>query len=96
MTRKNVPRTCDLCGKDILSEQQYKMQFSLRGGKRGEFTKGADGDCCHPCFLNVCANGYKPNWIQMYKDPQSDKWVPKPSTYDAPSNTTEGKLKVAV
>jgi len=79
MTRKQVPRTCDLCGKDILSEQQYKVQFTLRGGKKGEFTKGSDADCCHPCFLNVCANGYKPSWVTMFKNEETGKWEQKPA-----------------
>ncbi len=79
MTTKKVPRTCDFCGKDIISEQQYKVQFTLRGGKKGEFTKANnDADSCHPCFLEICKNGYKPNWVTMYKDEESKTWKIKP------------------
>ena len=84
MTTKKVPRICDFqiakqCEGDILTEQQYKFQVSIRGGKRGEFTKASmDADCCHYCFLAICKTGYAPKWVTMFKNPETDKWEIKP------------------
>jgi hypothetical protein len=80
MTTKNVPRICDACGSDIESEQQYKLQFSQRmpkGSKKakGKFVKaGNDADMCHPCFIEFCKHGFKPDWVTLEKD-DSGKWV---------------------
>ena len=84
MTTKKVPRICDFqiakqCEGDILTEQQYKFQVSIRGGKRGEFTKASmDADCCHYCFLAICKTGYMPKWVTTYQDQETKKWLVKP------------------
>ena len=73
MTSKIVPRTCDLCAKDITSEKKYRFQVTERTTK-GDYSEATivkcknDADMCHPCFLEMCNNGYKPNWIKVVKN----------------------------
>ena len=76
MTTRKTPRICDACGKDILSEKQYKIQISMRGNKRGTFVKANnDADFCHPCFMKLCDTGYKPEWVTLQLDPDTKKWL---------------------
>ena len=67
MTTKKTPRTCDFCGKDIVSEIKYRIQISKRGAT-GSFKKGQtrkfikadnDADMCHPCFVIMQGHGYE-------------------------------------
>ncbi len=100
MTTKKVPRICDFqiakqCEGDILTEMQYKVQISQRGGKKGEFTKASkDADCCHYCFLAICKTGFEPKWVVMYKPEGKDKWELKPEIdkllFAGTANTTTG------
>ena len=83
MTSKPSPKFCDSCGLEIASEEKYKIQFTKAGTKQGEFIKSmTKGDMCHPCFLLVCKNGYKPQWVTMMKT-QSGSWVEKPPVIQA-------------
>ncbi len=76
MTTRKTPRICDACGKDIVSEIQYKLQISQRSQKRGTFVKANnDADFCHPCFMELAKNGYKPDWITLTLDPDTKKWA---------------------
>ncbi len=75
MTSKKVPRVCDFCAKDILTEMKYKLQVSQRGSVKGKFVKSnSDMDMCHDCFMKSCTNGYKPIWITLVKNEQTGKW----------------------
>ena len=76
MTSKKVPRVCDFCANDIVSEMKYKLQISQRGSPvKGEFIKANnDADMCQECFLKICKNGYAPNWITLKKNEQTSKW----------------------
>ena len=70
MTRQKLPDVCDLCGKDIENQSQYL--FEVYEGKSSfgqERSHGRNMDCCHKCFLQVCAQGYKPEWKHEYKNP---------------------------
>ena len=29
---------------------------------------------CHPCFLEICKNGYKPDWSTLVKNADTGKW----------------------
>jgi len=31
---------------------------------------------CQPCFLDICKNGYKPDWTTLKKNPETQKWEP--------------------
>lgn len=69
-----MPDTCDICGKEIDSEKQYCMQvFEGRSTFSNERSRAKNIiDCCHKCFLGICENGYKPNFIQEIKN---ENWV---------------------
>lgn len=75
MTSKNIPKTCDFCGEDIVSEMKYKLQLSQRGGSKGKFVKcNNDMDMCHPCFKKSTDKGFKPAWVTLVKDDNTGKW----------------------
>ena len=72
--KQKLPDICDICAKDIDTEMQYT--FEVYQGKSAWFN--AQGirikakqriDCCHPCWLTICKNGYKPNFIKEQKNP---------------------------
>ena len=70
MTRPTLPDICDICGKEIDSEQQYCAELF-----QGRTTFSDDRvrakkrlDICHPCFMKICENGYKPNWLAEIKN----------------------------
>ena len=73
MTSKITPRTCDFCAKDITSEKKYRAQINERS-KKGDYAEATivkcknDADMCHGCFLEICENGYKPEWIHVVKN----------------------------
>jgi len=94
MTRKLVPRTCDNCGLDIeIGTMNYKLQISQRGGTKGKFVKADnDADMCHPCFLNMGKNGYKPKWATMQKNPDTNKWETLPEPVDQEKLTDFGRI----
>jgi len=74
MTRKVVNPICDLCAKEVTSEQRYRMDINQTGHGKGKFVKCSNSaDMCHDCFLNICRNGFKPNWVQLIKNDQG-KW----------------------
>ena len=55
----------------------YSLQISQRPleYKKGVIVKSDNNlDSCHPCFLKVCSNGYKPEWKTIVKNPQTEKW----------------------
>ena len=77
MTRQSMPSICDFCGKEIHTEMEYKLQISQKGkkGTKGKFIKAQNNaDMCHVCFLEVCKNGYKPDWIALVKNEETGKW----------------------
>lgn len=72
--------TCDGCGKKCKEGSQvYKLQLSQRAHEdsiKGVFIKANnDADLCNTCFLNMCKNGYKPNWVKLQKNEQTGKWT---------------------
>ena len=83
MTSKIVPRTCDLCGKDVTSEKKYRAQINERTSK-GDYSEATivkcknDADMCHGCFLEICKNGYEPKWVKIVKNDEgrSPSWLP--------------------
>ena len=72
MTRQKLPDKCDLCGKEIASEMQYVMEAYQGKNTFGDLRIRAKSklDVCHPCWLEICKNGYKPNFIKELKNPQ--------------------------
>ena len=78
MTRQDVPRICDACGKEAKTGMVYKLQISQRGNEdtpKGVFIKANnDADMCHNCFLKLAKNGFKPDWQKLKKNEQSGKW----------------------
>lgn len=98
MTTKKVPVNCDFritedCKKTdgiITSEMRYKAQFSQVGkrakkGDQRKFIKADNNaDCCHPCFISICKNGFIPDWTMLIQ--QEDKtWV----TQEMPAEQTQ-------
>ena len=76
MTRPKILNICDFCGKEIaIDAQEYTAQFSQKGAGKGKFVKASNkADICHPCFLEVCKTGYKPDWVTLRKNDESGKW----------------------
>ena len=79
MTRQRQPIICDFCGKEIESQMRYSLQFNQtnteKPSAKGSFiTSSSKADMCHPCFLEVCKNGYKPKWVRKVKDENTGKW----------------------
>jgi hypothetical protein len=75
MTRKYVPAVCDLCATDIESEMKYGFDVTQKNGVRGTFVKCSNSaDMCHPCFIKICKNGFKPIWIKGVKNPNTGIW----------------------
>ena len=72
MTRQKLPDKCDLCGKEISSEMQYVMEAFQGKNTFGDIRVRAKTrlDVCHPCWLEICKNGYQPNFIKELKNPQ--------------------------
>ncbi len=70
MTRTPNPINCDLCSK-VIDGQQYVMEcFQGKSTFTSPRTRAKKIiDCCHPCFLKVCENGYKPDWIDEIRNP---------------------------
>ena len=87
MTKPNIPYTCDLHGGEINTEKQYL--FEVYEGKSSfgkERVKGSNMDICHKCFMDICKQGYVPNWKYSIKNPLWVKggkeayWLDKPET----------------
>ena len=80
MKSKTVPRICDFCGKDIVSEKKYRLQISERT-KKGDFKESTmvqcdhDADMCHACFIDMCSNGFEAKWLQLVKPDHGGKWI---------------------
>ena len=73
MTRQKKPDLCDICGKEITSETQYVFKVSQKHPWGSALiTEAQSIDCCHPCFTDICKQGYKPNWKYLQKNPA---WV---------------------
>ena len=72
MTRQKLPDKCDLCGKEISSETQYVMEAYQGKNTFGDIRIRAKSklDVCHPCWLEICKNGYMPNFVKELKNPQ--------------------------
>ena len=88
MTSKPSPKFCDSCGLEIASEEKYKIQFTKAGTRQGEFIKCVTkGDMCHPCFLVICKNGLKPEWVIMQKLPDGT-WAEKVPVIQATEKLT--------
>ncbi len=82
MTSKIVPRICDFCAKDITSEEKYTAQMQKRHVK-GDFDEPTMDQCklkadmCHPCFLEICKNGFEPKWQLIVAPDHGGKWITK-------------------
>ena len=79
MTRQKQPIICDSCAKEISSQMRYSLQFNQTNAEKpsskGSFiTSSSKADMCHPCFLEVCKNGYKPKWVRKVKNEDTGKW----------------------
>jgi len=79
MTRQKQPIICDSCAKEISSQMRYSLQFNQTNAEKpsskGSFiTSSSKADMCHPCFLQICTNGYKPKWVRKVKDENTGKW----------------------
>ncbi len=83
------PDTCDICGKSIDSEKQYL--FEVYDGTPWSKTqvKGANMDCCHKCFMQICQQGYKPKWITTIKNPLYVKGGTQPYRIPKPEIATQ-------
>ena len=81
MTRAKIPDTCDLHGGEITTEKQYC--FEVYEGRtsfsRGDQTKATNMDVCHKCFLDICKQGYKPNWKTTIINPNWERGAKKGS-----------------
>ena len=78
MTRKTTPVICDFCAKEITSIMRYTCQFNqvdTEKSTKGQFvTCENKADMCHACFVEVCENGFKQNWVKKVKDENTGKW----------------------
>ncbi len=75
MTRQVINPVCDVCAKEVTSEQRYRFDINQAGGVKGKFVKcDNSADMCHECFLKICTNGFKPKWICGTKNDQTGKW----------------------
>ena len=77
MTKPKIANICDFCAKDITSEMEYSLQINQKGkkGSKGKFVKADNkADMCQPCFLDICKNGYKPDWTTLKKYAESGNW----------------------
>ena len=84
MTKPTIPYTCDLHGGEITTEKQYC--FEVYEGKssfsKGEQTKGKNIDCCHKCFMDICKQGYVPNWQTTIINPNWERGAKKGSGHE--------------
>ncbi len=74
MTKPKISDICDLCGNDIESETQYKME-AFQGNSFAEKRVRAQNklDVCHGCWVNtICKTKYEPNFIAEQRNPN---WV---------------------
>ena len=78
MTSKKTLKVCDFCAQDIKSEMAYNIKIAQRPLEyvKGKLVKcDSEPDMCHPCFMKICENGFKPEWTTLIKD-QLGKWNP--------------------
>ncbi len=79
MTRKTTPVICDFCAKEIASIMRYTCQFNqvdTEKSTKGQFvTCENKADMCQACFVEICKNGFKPNWVKKVKDENTGKWT---------------------
>jgi len=78
MTRPKIQSICDFCAKEIaIDSQEYTVEFGQKGISQEngrKFVKAKGADMCHPCFLNVCHNGFKPMWKTRKLNDVTGKW----------------------
>ncbi len=90
MTRAKIPDRCDICGQDIKSEKQYMFEvYEGRTSFGKERSKGTNMDCCHKCFIDICKQGYEPNWKHSIKNPSYVKGGSQPYWLDKPDIQTQ-------
>ena len=72
MTRQKLPDICNFCGKDIESEMQYCMEIIQGRSILPQIRTKAKtlADMCHPCFMEIAKNGFKPNWLKEQRNAQ--------------------------
>ena len=100
MTRQKLPDLCNFCAKEINTEQQYTLEaFDGRStwfNTKGERTKAKSKlDMCHACFLEVCKNGFKPNWVTEIKNPNyvaGSKEADKKYSIEKPQPVVQEKI----
>ena len=96
MTRQKKPDLCDLCGKEIASETQYMFRVSEKHPWGSALvTEGANMDVCHPCFLEICKQGYKPKWKYLQKNPAWIKGGKEPWTVERDMQPKPEQEKIA-
>ena len=104
MTKPKQNYGCDLCGNEITNDKKYLFEVYDGSPWGKKQTKGANMDCCHKCFLNICSmkhfNGlkYEPSWETTIKNPKYTKENDEP--YRLPMNpeitSTQPELATAV
>ena len=79
MTKVIQPAICDMCGKQITTEESYTMDISKRNSVKGQFIKGKNKlDMDHNCFMKIVKVGtWQPEWITMVKNKETGKWETK-------------------
>ena len=78
MTTQRLPSICDFCAQEIVSEMKYRLDINQKSkvSMKGQFVKCSNSaDMCHPCFIKVCTNGFKPKWVKLVKDEATGKWI---------------------
>ncbi len=83
MTRKATPNICDLCQKDIPTDQMsYTVQFSQKQpygkGKKGVIVSSTNrADLCKGCTMKFTEGNYTLEW-NIIEQQEDKSWIKKP------------------
>ena len=86
MTTQRLPSICDFCAQEIVSKMRYRLDINQKSkvSIKGQFVKCSNSaDMCHPCFMKVCTNGFKPKWVKLVKDEATGKWIEREIEYQS-------------
>ena len=78
MTKPKPKVTCDIHGGVIDSEKSYTFEVYEGSPWSKTQIKGQNIDCCHKCFLDICKQGYVPQWKTTVKNPKYTKTNDEP------------------
>ena len=91
MTKPKIPITCDIHGGEIQSEKRYIFEvYDEKGSWAKVQSRAGNIDCCHKCFLDICKQGYKPEWKTTLKNPKYTKANDEP--YRIPMPETDIRI----